>query len=76
MQKDNLSEEDVKKQVEVPNLVGMTLKEAKTTLEKMKLGINYESSDEDISNKIITNQTPTDGIKVFEGANVIIEYEK
>ena len=76
VQKDNLSEEDVKKQVEVPNLVGMTLKEAKTTLEKMKLGINYESSDEDISNKIITNQTPTDGIKVFEGANVIIEYEK
>ena len=76
VQKDNLSEEDVKKQVEVPNLVGMTVKEAKTTLEEMKLGINYESSDEDISNKIITNQTPTDGIKVYEGANVIIEYEK
>ena len=45
-------------------------------MEKLNLGIDYEETEEDISDKVITNQTPTSGIKIYEEANVIIEYEK
>ena len=76
VQKDNVSEEDVKTEVEVPNIIGMTVSEAKKELEKLNLGIDYEETEEDISDKVITNQTPTSGIKIYEKANVIIEYEK
>ena len=76
VQKDNVSEEDVKTEVEVPNIIGMTVSEAKKELEKLNLGIDYEETEEDISDKVITNQTPTSGIKIYEEANVIIEYEK
>ena len=76
VQKDNVSEENVKTEVEVPNIIGMTVSEAKKELEKLNLGIDYEETEEDISDKVITNQTPTSGIKIYEEANVIIEYEK
>ena len=76
VQKDNVSEEDVKTEVEVPNIIGMTVSEAKKELEKLNLGIDYEETEEDISDKVITNQTPTSAIKIYEEANVIIEYEK
>lgn len=76
VQKDNVSEEDVKTEVEVPNIIGMTVSEAKKELEKLNLGIDYEETEEDISDEVITNQTPTSGIKIYEKANVIIEYEK
>lgn len=76
VQKDNVSEEDIKTEVEVPNIIGMTVSEAKKELEKLNLGIDYEETEEDISDKVITNQTPTSGIKIYEEANVIIEYEK
>lgn len=76
IQKDNVTEEDIKTEVEVPNIIGMTVSEAKKELEKLNLGIDYEKTEEDISDKIITKQTPTSGIRIYEGANVIIEYEK
>ena len=74
VQKDNLKEEDVKNEVEVPNLIGMTLQEAKKTLKELNLNLNYEESKEDLSEKIITKQTPTSGVKIYEGTNVIVEY--
>ena len=74
VQKDNVLEEDIKKEVEVPNLVGMTLQEAKNVLKELNLEINYEESKEDLSEKVITKQTPTSGVKIYEGTNVIVEY--
>ena len=74
VQKDNVSEEDVKIEVETPNVVGMTVGEAKKELEKLNLGISYEETEEDISDKIITNQVPTSGVKIYEGTNVVEEY--
>ena len=75
VQKDNLSEEDIKLEVEVPNLIGMTLKETKNALKELNLEINYEEREEDLSKKVITKQTPTSGVKVYEGTNIIVEYE-
>ena len=75
VQKDNVSEEDVKTEVTVPNVVGMTIKDAKKALEEVGLGLDYEETEEDVSEKVVTKQTPVNGIKIYEGTNVILEYE-
>ena len=73
IKKDNLTEEDIRKEVEVPNVVGMTISEAKKTLEKIGLGISYEATEENISERVVKNQVPVGGIKIYEGTNVVIE---
>ena len=74
VQKDNVSEEDIKTEIETPNVVGLTVKEAKEKLEELNLGISYNETEEDISDRIITNQVPTSGMKIYEGTNVVVEY--
>lgn len=74
VQKDNEKEEDIKNEVEVPNLIGLTLSEAKKELENIGLNISYESSEEDISNRVISKQVPIAGVKIYEGTNVSVEY--
>ena len=74
VQKDNI-EEDSKKEVEVPNLVGMTVKDAKKILEELNLGLDYEEIKDNISDKTIIKQTPVDGIKIYEGTKIIVEYK-
>ena len=75
IQEDNIKQEDIRKEVETPNLIGMTISEAKEKLKEMKLGIKYENiNEDDVSEKIITNQIPKDGIKVYENTNIIVEY--
>ena len=75
VKKDNTSKEDIKKEVKVPNVVEMTISEAKKELEKLNLGIDYGETNEDVSEKIITKQMPINGIEIYERTNVIIEYE-
>ena len=74
IQQDNLTEEEIKEAVEVPNVIGMTVSEAKKELEKLGLGISYEETEEDVTDKIVTNQVPVNGIEIYEGTNVVIEY--
>lgn len=50
----------------------MTVKDAKKLLEELKLGLEYEETDEDISNKVITSQIPVEGVKIYEDTNVIV----
>ena len=71
---DNLTEEEIKKEVEVPNVVGMTISEAKKALEEVGLEISYEETEEDVSERIVTEQVPVSGIEIYEGKNVVIEY--
>ena len=74
VQQDNLLEEDIKKEVEVPNITGLTISEAKKELEKVGLNLNYEKTEENVFEKIVIKQVPIGGIKTSEGTNVIIEY--
>lgn len=74
VQKDNLSEEDVRQEVEVPNITGLTITEAKKELESAGLGISYDETEEDVSEKVVTKQVPVAGIKIYEGTNVKVEY--
>ena len=73
VEKDNLSEDDIVEEVEVPNITGLTIAEAKKELEKVGLELNYEESD-GAEEKIITNQVPVQGIEINKGTKVIGEY--
>ncbi len=73
IEQDNLTEDDIREEVEVPNVVGMTVSEAKKTLEEIGLGISYEETEESISDRIVTSQIPIEGIEIYEGTKVIVK---
>jgi len=53
----------------MPEVTGITLKEAKDILKEM--GLEYEIDVED-AESVITNQTPKKGIKVNKGTKIIL----
>ena len=74
VQKDNVSEDDIKEEVEVPNVIGLTVSEAKKALEESGLEISYEETEEDVSDRTVTSQVPANGIKIYEGTKVVVGY--
>ena len=73
--KDNESEEDVVNKVNVPDLEGLTIKEAKQTLKELNLNIQFgieglEENDE----SIIQEQIPVGGVEVFEQSTIIVKW--
>lgn len=76
--KENQKEEDIRKEVEVPNIEGMTLEEAIKELKNIELEISYEIKEgEEIDKKQvrIKEQLPTDGIKIYSGTKVYVTLE-
>ncbi len=74
--KDNISEEDVKVNVEVPNVIGLTYKEAKKILQDAGLQIvlrNEAEENMNLNDFIISNQVPTSGVQILEGGSIIVE---
>ena len=71
IEKDNEQEEE-KKEVEVPNIVGMTKQEAQKALEEV--GLNIELRENEADATVITEQFPKAGIKIKEGTSVIAYY--
>lgn len=63
------TEKQIKMQVEMPQLTGVTIKEAKEILDK--LNIEYEA-DTDNMEMVITNQLPKSGIEVKQGAKIFL----
>ena len=70
-QKDNIKEENIKKDIEVPNIEGLTIDEAKKRLKEVNLNISIEDMEEKEGTEIITQQLPKAGIKVKEGLAII-----
>ena len=68
-------EEDIKKQVEVPNIEGLTIKEATKLLKSLNLDLQIENEVQDLDkeNTIVKEQVPKREIKVYEGTKVIIK---
>ena len=60
--------EEIKETVKMPNVTGITFKEAKQKLKDA--GIETNSSFE--ADTIITNQLPKEGINIESGTNVIL----
>ena len=73
IEKDNLSEEDIVKEVEVPNVEGLNIIDAQKVLKEVGLDISYEEAEEDNSNFTISTQIPIEGIKVNEGTKVVVK---
>ena len=67
-------EEEVVNQVQVPDVMGKTLKEAKQILKENNLEIYLENEEIDMENTYVKNQIPSSGITVNEQSKVIIEY--
>ena len=61
--------EEEKQEVEVPNLVGMSINQAKTALDE--LGLKIEAKEEFDENNEIIKQLPKAGIKIKQGTSVI-----
>ena len=61
--------EQTKMQIEVPKVIGLTLKEAKGILSE--LGLEY-GADTDNMDMVITNQLPKNGIKVSQGTKIFL----
>ncbi len=66
-----MKEENLKKDVEVPKIEGLTINEAKKVLKEVNLNITIEGIEEKEGTEIIMQQLPKPGIKVKEGAHII-----
>ena len=74
VKKDNQSEEDIIKEVEVPELRETTVKEAKKQLKELGLQLEISTqAEDDISEYTIKEQLPKPGIKVVEGSKIRVE---
>lgn len=65
--------------VEMPDLVGLTIKDAKEKLKESNLELVYDKAEgEEIkeSETIITEQLPKKGVKIREGNKVIVKIEQ
>ena len=72
--KDNESDENVINKVNVPDLEGLTVKEAKEQLKELNLNIQCsEDETEDSEEHVIQEQIPVSGVEVFEGSTIIVK---
>ena len=69
IKKDNEQEEE-KQEVEVPNIIGMTEKEAKKALEDVGLQLEFKKNEGE-EKDTITEQLPKAGIKTKSGTTII-----
>lgn len=71
LEKDNTEDLEPVTEVTVPNIIGMTVKDADKILKDLGLEIMLNSeADIDTSQTVIVNQTPKEGIKINSGATI------
>ena len=73
---DIISTDEIKMNVEVPNVKGLTYKDAKKTLKDAGLDITLrnETNETEISDDFtISNQVPNSGVQILQGGKVIVE---
>ena len=68
------NEEEAINQLQVPDVMGKSLKEAEQILKENHLEIYIENEEVDKENTYVKNQIPSAGITVNENSKVIIEY--
>ena len=67
-------EEEIINQIQVPDIMGKTLEEAKQILKENNLEMYLENEEVDMENTYVKNQIPSSGITVNEQSKVVIEY--
>ena len=66
--------EDVINQVQVPDVMGKSLKEAEQILKENNLEMSIDNEEIDKENTYVKNQIPSGGITVNEESKVVVEY--
>ena len=60
--------------VDVPNVVGLTYKEAKKALRDVGLEITLRNEETEVSDDyVISKQVPNSVVQILEGGSVIVE---
>ena len=74
--KGNQDEIEEIEEVTVPNIIGMSIKEAEKNIKKLDLELEIENNDEELDkeNIIVLKQLPAEGITVNKRSKVYIEY--
>lgn len=67
-------DEAVVNQVQVSDVMGKTLEEAKQILKESNLEMYLENEEVDMENTYVKNQIPSSGITVNEQSKVVVEY--
>ncbi len=75
LEKDNTEELEEVTEVKVPNVIGMSVKDAEKALKELGLeltinNIDLDGKEIDTSKAIITNQTPKEGITINSGTTI------
>ena len=72
----NQDEVEIKEEVTIPDVVGLTLQDAKKQLNEqgLEVQINNETEDLDKTSVMVKNQTPQPGIVVYKGNMVYLDY--
>lgn len=69
--KDSETEETKRKEISVPNVVGITVAEAEKILKDAGLGIDLSTNEKiDKKETIVKEQLPINGVKVYEETNI------
>ena len=77
---ENQEEVEIKEEIVVPNITGLSIKEAEKILKEIGLELSIEGITEenketlDKENTIIKEQTPTEGIKINKGNKIFVKY--
>ena len=74
--KDALDESEVRVNVNVPNVIGMSYKDAKKTLQEsgLEITVRNEIDEKELPQDFtVTNQVPASGIEILSGGSVIVE---
>ena len=74
--KDNETEDQIIEDVVVPNIEGLSIKDAISVLKEknLKIVVNNDKDDLDKENTIIKQQIPKEGIVIKQEQNVYIDY--
>lgn len=68
-----IKKQEEKQIVEMPDFIGLNLKEAKQVLNELKLEVSIDG--EETNESIITDQIPKKGIAINEGTKVILKVD-
>ena len=72
IKKDNEEEEDIKEEVIVPNIEGITVEEAEKAIKDAGLEINLSNKEVDKKKTKVQEQLPKSGIKVYKGTKIYV----
>ena len=68
--KDNIPEDEQTSEITVPNIVGMSVKDAEKSLKELNLELEVISNGETDKDMIIQEQIPAEGIKINSGKKI------